>query len=614
MMEDIAPSLPPSTCSWSSLQEDKRDRRLAALGLVLYTPESVLICRPCGYALQPKSDCVIRHLANKHATPKHIRDGLARFIRSLHLPDPNTLSLRPDWSPAYPDLASHVGVACRHYAYRTTSADLITRHLAKAHDRRRQGKKRDWLYDEVIQGVVLQSWTQNGARGYWIATQDPAIGKQLGVASSRLREQATTNQRAILDKLYQIERDRLACSQAQDNNTSVPDLALQTNWIRRTGWLETFDRANRGFLVRLAQPPCLQSDGLRLSIPGDGANQPPIWSLYEDEVRLSRVALALRGLQDRCEDTARHTDVSTRFWLRSADPVRPYRHPFQLVGRQTISRIYWRLFLRFLCFPFRLWRLSRRARASYCRRSLTQEQCAALQAAWSVFGDDPGQTRYLQGVEDLLGSQGMSDADSGSDFDSDSDSDIDSNTDSDADSYANADFDSNTDLDSNYDPSDQATSSSSEEEERDDSISTPDDQDALLQLASFLVTEPFQDGQASSTLLVYFSGVAGLSVDGSWFERPSRYTPKLSALIYCARLILLETALPRFAYRSIRIPARPRHDQLRRLNKIRARAFCIGSHAPVGELLGLRSYGRKLARSDGPAFYVQWSNDDQILS
>ncbi|KAL2137471.1 hypothetical protein VTI28DRAFT_9554 [Corynascus sepedonium] len=203
MMEDLAPSLPPSNSFWSFLQEDERDHRLAALGLVLHTPESVLICRPCGYALQPKSDCVIRHLADKHAIPKHIRHGLARFIRSLHLPDPNTLPLRPDWSPAHPDLASHVGVACRHCTYRTTSVDLITRHLAKAHDRRRQGQKRDWLHDEVIQGVVLQSWTQNGARGYWIATRDPAIGEQPGVASSRLREQATTNQRAILDKLQQ---------------------------------------------------------------------------------------------------------------------------------------------------------------------------------------------------------------------------------------------------------------------------------------------------------------------------------------------------------------------------------------------------------------------------
>ncbi|KAL2192243.1 hypothetical protein P885DRAFT_5969, partial [Corynascus similis CBS 632.67] len=150
------------------------------------------------------------------------------------------------------------------------------------------------------------------------------------------------------------------------------------------------------------------------------------------------------------------------------------------------------------------------------------------------------------------------------------------------------------------DSSDQATSSSFEE--RYTSRATPDSQDTLLQLASFLVTEPFQDGQADSTLLVYFSGVARISVDGSWFERASQYTPKLSALIYCARLILLETTLLRFAYHSIGIPARPRHDQLTCLNKIRARAFCLGSQAPVGELLSLRNYGRKLARSDGPVF------------
>ncbi|KAL2192351.1 hypothetical protein P885DRAFT_7126, partial [Corynascus similis CBS 632.67] len=104
---------------------------LAALGLVLHTPESVLICRPCGYALQPNSHCVIRHLADKHSIPKRVRDGLAQFIRSLHLPDPNTLPLRPDWSPAHPDLTSHTGMACRHCAYRTTSVDLITRHLSK---------------------------------------------------------------------------------------------------------------------------------------------------------------------------------------------------------------------------------------------------------------------------------------------------------------------------------------------------------------------------------------------------------------------------------------------------------------------------------------------------
>jgi hypothetical protein len=90
----------------------------------------------------------------------------------------------------------------------------------------------------------------------------------------------------------------------------------------------------------------------------------------------------LSGLQRRCEDTAQHTDVSIRFWLRSSDPTHPYKAPFELVGRQKTARSYWRLFLRFLCFSFRFWRLPEATRASLCRRSLTQAQRAALQAAW----------------------------------------------------------------------------------------------------------------------------------------------------------------------------------------------------------------------------------------
>ncbi|KAK4118062.1 hypothetical protein N657DRAFT_638313 [Parathielavia appendiculata] len=96
----LAPALPPLRCRWSHLQEEERDRRLAAVGLVVNTPERAL-------TLQPNGDCVTRHLADKHAIPKHLRDGLFFFIRSLSLPDPNTLSLRPDWSPAHPNLASY---------------------------------------------------------------------------------------------------------------------------------------------------------------------------------------------------------------------------------------------------------------------------------------------------------------------------------------------------------------------------------------------------------------------------------------------------------------------------------------------------------------------------
>ena len=583
-----------------------------------------------------------RHLADKHAIPKRSRDGLHLLVRALCLPDPNTLPLRPDWSPAHPQLAIRTGVACRHCAYRTTSVDLITRHLAKAHNRRRTQGHRGWLRDEVFEDVALQSWTQNGARGYWIATQAPSPAERPEDASSRLRNQATAEQRAALDELHQAEREHLAGRSAAARQTtdgvSSSDLALQTNWMRRTGWSETFHGARRDVLVRLALPPCQEGDGLRLSAPGD---EKTIRSAREDEDRLSRVASALRGLQSRCEDTARHTDVSIRLWLRSSDPVRPHRAPFNLVGRQSTAQSYWRLFLRFLCFSFRLWRLPEAARASLCRRFLTQTQSNALEAAWSALGEPRTQGRRRVDRATRGAAQPSAPGSGGGSEDECYDNAHDSGTETmDATAFswpsrtrqtrrAAADHDDvsafkdkddgegeddTTSQDDSSVDGGESEDTESSSEDGDDAGSDPYYQDALLQLARLLLTEPFRGGQARSTLLVYFSGVAGLGADGSSFERPSRYTSKLSALIYCARLLLLETVLPRFPHHHIRIAARPHRNQVERLNKVRVPAFCLGSQAPVGELLGLRNYGRKLARSDGPVFRVRWSEDDQVLS
>lgn len=130
----------------------------------------------------------------------------------------------------------------------------------------------------------------------------------------------------------------------------------------------------------------------------------------------------------------------------------------------------------------------------------------------------------------------------------------------------------------------------------------------------FFCTESFLDGQASSTLLVYFSAVLGISVPGSTFERARNYTPKLSALIYCVRLCLLEATLPRFAHPALDWPARPPTGQLKMLERVRARYLCLSCPAPMGELLSLRAYGRTISRSDGPSFRVSWSDDGETVS
>jgi hypothetical protein len=94
-------------------------------------------------------------------------------------------------------------------------------------------------------------------------------------------------------------------------------------------------------------------------------------------------------------------------------------------------------------------------------------------------------------------------------------------------------------------------------------------EDLMLRFGYFLVTEEYEDGNSSSTLLVYFSGILGISIGGSTFDRPSNYTSKLSALIYCSRLLIIESTLPRFAHQYIGWPARPRYNQSQQLNRVR---------------------------------------------
>jgi hypothetical protein len=90
--------------------------------------------------------------------------------------------------------------------------------------------------------------------------------------------------------------------------------------------------------------------------------------------------------------------------------------------------------------------------------------------------------------------------------------------------------------------------------------------ESIGELSAFLCREEFSDGEPNSTILVYFSGILGFSRDGSTFERVRNYTPKLSALIYCARLCLLELILPRYSHAGIRWLKRPTTGGLDILN------------------------------------------------
>ncbi len=132
---------------------------LAGLGLYFNQPELAIICIQCGYAIKPDGDRVSRHLGEKHQTPKPLRKGLNTFIQSLHLPDPASLPRREHNCSPHPHLLLQKGFICKPCGFRSSSEDLIIRHLSSSHkDLRESGHQNGWVVKHIIQGCAFQSW------------------------------------------------------------------------------------------------------------------------------------------------------------------------------------------------------------------------------------------------------------------------------------------------------------------------------------------------------------------------------------------------------------------------------------------------------------------------
>lgn len=152
--------------AWIDLSPDEVRQRLTALGLILCEADGVMICVHCKYALQPSGQTVSKHLWEKHSLPAKDRAGLNAFVSGLKLQDPNVVPPCPDGSMPHPHLVVQRGVTCLQYRYRTTSSNLLQRHMAKEHGQRkcRNETDKDTLWSEA----ALQSWSQNGKRDFWI--------------------------------------------------------------------------------------------------------------------------------------------------------------------------------------------------------------------------------------------------------------------------------------------------------------------------------------------------------------------------------------------------------------------------------------------------------------
>jgi hypothetical protein len=372
----------PAVRSWKCLSGQELRQKLTSLGLALDREEKVIICMKRQYALKP-SNAVSKHLGDKHEIRAKARHGLNAFVKQLQLPDPSRLETRPDGCAPHPNLATKSGVACGQCNYRSTSLDLAQRHLAKTHGEK--GGRKTWLRDRIRNDLLLQSWTQNGS-AYWIVGLNE--GNYLGTNLDT--PQASPKRRQKLTALHERELQRARNEEArqQGEGSLASDLALTSNWIRRTGWLETFAGVDHQLLSHLASAPA--REGFPLLLADDVGS--PIQSSIEDESKLLNLGKVVDYFFDRCEDTARNTDNSIRCWLRSHVQGRPYKAAFQLPGRCNTRKRYRWFWKSMMYFVLRLWRLDDAVREQTLGLRLSTRQSKAIQEVWTFLSADEDAT------------------------------------------------------------------------------------------------------------------------------------------------------------------------------------------------------------------------------
>ncbi|KAK7583216.1 hypothetical protein V3481_012509 [Fusarium oxysporum f. sp. vasinfectum] len=259
-------------------------------------------------------------------------------------------------------------------------------------------------------------------------------------------------------------------------------------------------------------------------------------------------------------------------------------------------------------------------------RGLNRHQFRALRELWVDGVWQSEEPADMDRTDNQDGGQSMNDHESGDDggeeeengdddYGDEEDEGEDESECEESDGYDTSEYDSQSSVAIEADDLSDAESTSAWSLDNQEQLSQDPAADILLRFCYFAITEDFEGGLASSTMLVYFSAVRGLSTpNGNEYLQPHRFTPVLARLIYCSRLVFLEAVLPHFSriYGGIARP--PRHGLLRRLNAARREYMCDGTLSPMGEFLSLLSYGNALRRSQGSTFRFHWSDDGEVLS
>ena len=401
--------------------------------------------------------------------------------------------------------------------------------------------------------------------------------------------------------------------------------------MERTRWSETYRGARRDILLSLTAIPNLYQSTEDYIIGQDLPDgEGDVVSSWHEEQRLAALIPIIDDMLDRCEETVQHTSRVLLCWLRSTKPQCCYPKPFTLVALPQSERKYRRVFKQFFALLFRAYRMPEDVRRRYTGIRFTKTQLSQLGQIWehaALADTEQGTWDRESSIEE--DNRSAVDDEDGADSDESSDGEEEEEEDAKDDNVANDDTiidweDTDEGGHIVYDSEDEADKADLDDESLNDENSEADQapdcssgidelRELVFQLSVTFSTASFTEGQPSSSLLVYFSGILGFSADAQNFLPARKFTPHLSALIYIQRLLFLEYALPYRAYPHIGIARRSRFRQHQHFETIRLRYMTTGSPSALEELQSLRDFGRVMSRTDAPSFLLRWSDDGQVI-
>jgi hypothetical protein len=552
-------------------------------------------------SLQVHDKRVSRHLCEKHQIPKASRRGVDRIVASLELCDPRSVNPRPNRSIPHPLLQVSPGFVCRRCGNLTISSKLHQQHrcasgqLVNIED--------DSSYDDLDEEVSLQSWVKEGRRPYWIVKpEDPSNESSPSDVFHQPSDQSSR-----LEQLCQAERTRLEEQRETARDDKLPDLTATSPWFRRTRWLETYCGADRSILVRLASLPTVDSvrtgrylgthDGFRLQVSAS------------DERRIVVVLRAIEELYSRCEETVHHTARPILCRMYSLSLHSSTQRAFQLVHRPASRSKYIRVIKKYFSFLLSIYLLN----PATCLSALSFQLSGAQRRAIGRLLDDPLWTSPNAEDMDPLSAIALVDNDDDDEEMADEEEDEQCVGEEEAEEEEEEEIEGGSDSDE--DATSMALNASHDERSMRNREPSAVDKlaELVLELSAFFAMEEFSDGQPASSLLVYFSGILGMSRDGT-YQKIRNFTPNLAALIYYLRFVFLEWTLPYRDYPYIGRNRRPALNPLAILQPVREKYICFGCLTALPEFVSLLAFGHKVAHTDGPTIQFHWSDDGQQIS